>query len=106
MGPDPVLTEISDFLMMPVIVVLQQLQIVRLISITHFLEFGGVWGLYSRVRDLKHTIRPEIAVVETSIIIFYSIFVSGVLRVITQRYVRAGSSHSIWSSQTLSLIHI
>ena len=63
-----------------------------MISITHFLEFGGVWGLYSRVRDLPHTIRPEIDVVETFIITFYSIFVSGVLRVITQRYVRAESS--------------
>ena len=80
-GPDPVLTEISDFLM-PVIIVLQQLQIVRLISITHFLEFGGVWGLYSRVRDLPHRIRPEIDVAETFVVIFYSIFVSGVLRVI------------------------
>ena len=83
-GPDPVLTEISDFLM-PVIVVLQQLQIVRLISITHFLEFGGVWGLYSRVRDLSHTIRPEIDVLETFIIIFHSIFACGVLRVTVQR---------------------
>ena len=100
MGPDPVLTEISDFLM-PVIVVLQQLQIVRLISITHFLEFGGVWGLYSRVRDLPHTIRPEIDVVETFIITFYSIFVSGVLRVITQRCVHARSSDPIWSTQTV-----
>ena len=70
---------------MPVIVVLQQLQIIRLISITHFLEFGGVWGLYSRVRDLPHTIRAEIVAVKTSIIIFYSIFVCGVLRVTTQR---------------------
>ena len=84
MGPDPVLIEISDFLM-PAIIVLQQLQIVRLISIIHFLEFGGVWGLYSRVRDLPHTIRAEIVAVETSIIIFYSIFVCGVLRVTTQR---------------------
>ena len=100
MGPDPVLTEISDFLM-PIVVVLQQLQTVRLILITHFLECGGVWGIYSRVRDIPHTIRPEIAVVETCIIIFYSIFVSGVLRVTTQRHVREGSSHSIWSSQTV-----
>ena len=84
MGPDPILIEISDF-EMPVIVVLQQLQIIRSISITHFLEFGGIWGLYSRIRDLAHTFRPEIVAVETSIIIFYSIFLYGLLRVTTQR---------------------
>ena len=85
MDPDPILIEISDFEMPVLIVVLQQLQIIRSISITHFLEFGGVWGLYSRVRDLPHTIRAEIVAVETFIIIFYSIFVCGVLRGTTQR---------------------
>ena len=53
-----------------VVVVLQQLLVVGLISITHFLEFGGVGGLFSRVRGIRHTIHPEIAVAETSRIIF------------------------------------
>ena len=85
MGPDPILIEIAECCMPVVVVVLQQLQVVRLISITHFLEFGGVGGLFSRVRDIPHTIQPEIAVAETSRVIFYSIFIYEVPRVITRR---------------------
>ena len=58
---------------MPVIVVLQQLQIVRLIPITHFLEFGGAGGLYVNIRDLSHATRPKLVVIETSRVVFDSI---------------------------------
>ena len=45
--------------------------------------------------------RPKLVVIEVYKVLVESIFVSRVLRVITQRYVRAGSPDSIWSTQTV-----
>ena len=86
---------------MPTEFTLEQLQVVRLISITHFLEFGGVGGLYVRAKNILHTLRPKTSRLWDIWSRFDLIFASGVLRVITQRCVRAGSSHSIWSPQTV-----
>ena len=57
-GPEMILTEISEFLL-PVVVGLQQLQVVRLVSITHFLEFTGVGGLCVRAKSILHAISPK-----------------------------------------------
>ena len=85
------------------IVVLQQTQVVGLIKLTHFLESGGAGGLYIRARDLPHTVRPKLSRIEASGVLCDSIFVSRVLRVITQTCVRARSSHTICSTQTVSI---
>ena len=45
--------------------------------------------------------RPKLVVIEAYKVLFESIFVSRVLRVITQGYVRARSPDSIWSTQTV-----
>ena len=83
--PDPVLNEISEC-WIPIVIVLSQFQTSRQIDPKHiFFEFACVGGLYVRVRDLSHTIRSEIVVVETPRVLFYSIFIYGILRVITQR---------------------
>ena len=83
-GPGTVLVEISEF-WMPTEFTLEQLQVVRLISITHFLELRDAERLYVSTRDLADATRGKTVVIEAS----------GVLHVMTQRCVRAGSSHSI-----------
>ena len=69
----------------------QQLQVVRLVYFTHFLELRDAEGLYISTRDLPDTTRGKLVVIEASRVLFDSIFVSRVLRVITQRCVRARS---------------
>ena len=71
-------------------VVLQQLQVIRLVSFTHFLELRDAGGLYVDTRDLPRTMRGKLVVIEASGVLFKSLFVYRVLRVITQRCVRAG----------------
>ena len=83
----------------PVVVGLQQLQIVILISINHFLDPVGVGGLYVRAKGISHTMSPKTSRLWDIWSHFDLIFASEVLRVITQRHVREGSSHSIWSPQ-------
>ena len=56
-------------------VVLRHPQVVRLVSITHFLEFGGAGRLYIRVRDLPRAMRPKLVVIEASRILFECIFI-------------------------------
>ena len=82
-------------------VVLWDLQIDFLIYLTHFLEFWGARGLYITARDLPRAVRPKLVVIGDSRVLFESIFVQGILRVITQRCVRARSPEMIWSTQTV-----
>ena len=81
-------------------VVLWDLQIDFLIYLTHFFGFWGARGLYITARDLPRAMRPKLVVIEVFRDVPESIFVYRVLRVITQRCVRAESSHSTWSTQT------
>ena len=80
---------------------LQHLQIIRLISNTHFWGFGGVGGLYVRAKGISHTLKPKTSRLWNIWSRFDLIFASVILHVMTQRCVRAGSSHSISSSQTV-----
>ena len=82
-------------------VVLPQLQVVRLVSFTHFLELRDAGGLYVSTRDLADTMRGKLVDIEASRVLYARIFVYRVLRVITQRCVRAGSPHPTWSTQTV-----
>ena len=55
----------------------------------------------SAPRTFANTMRPKPVDFEASRVIFGSTDDSGVPRVITQKYVRAGSSHTISSTQTV-----
>ena len=86
---------------MPREAVLWPLDVDFLVYLTHFLELRDARGLYISTRDLADTTRGKLVVIEASRVLYARIFVYRVLRVITQRYVRAGSSHSIYSPQTV-----
>ena len=70
---------------------LQQFQIFILMSFTHFLDLRDAEGLYISTRDLPDATRGKLVVIEASRVLYECIFVYGVLRVITQRCVRARS---------------
>ena len=57
---------------------------------THFLELRDAGGLYIDVRDLPDATRGKLVVIEASRVLFDFIYASRVLRVITQKCVRAG----------------
>ena len=78
-----------------------QPQVFKLVPFTGFLGFGGVWGLYVRTRDLPRAMRRKLVVIGASRVLLDPIFVYRVLRAITQKHVRARSSHTIWSTQTV-----
>ena len=60
-------------------------------SFTHFLELRDAERLYVGTRDLADATRGKLVVIEASRVLCECIFVCGVLRVITQRCVRARS---------------
>ena len=60
-------------------------------SFTHFLELRDAEGLYISTRDLADATRGKTVVIEASRVLYARIFVHRVLRVITQRCVRARS---------------
>ena len=60
-------------------------------SFTHFLDLRDAEGLYISTRDLPDATRGKLVVIEASRVLYECIFVYGVLRVITQRCVRARS---------------
>ena len=68
---------------------LQQVQVVILMSFTHFLELRDAERLYVGTRDLADATRGKLVVIEASRVLYARIFVYRVLRVITQRCVRA-----------------
>ena len=70
---------------------LQQLQVIILMPFTHFLELRDAGGLYISTRDLPDVTRGKLVVIEASRVLYARIFVYRVLRVITQRCVRARS---------------
>ena len=70
---------------------LQQLQVIILLSFTHFLELRDAGGLYISTRDFPDATRGKTVVIEASRVLYACIFVYRVLRVITQRCVRARS---------------
>ena len=70
---------------------LQQVQVVILMPFTHFLELRDAERLYVGTRDLADATRGKLVVIEASRVLYARIFVYRVLRVITQRCVRARS---------------
>ena len=70
---------------------LQQVQVVILMPFTHFLELRDAERLYVGTRDLPDATRGKLVVIEASRVLYARIFVYRVLRVITQRCVRARS---------------
>ena len=70
---------------------LQQVQVVILMPFTHFLELRDAERLYVGTRDLPDATRGKLLVIEASRVLYARIFVYRVLRVITQRCVRARS---------------
>ena len=70
---------------------MQQLQVIRLLYLTHFLELRDAGGLYVSTRDLADTMRGKLVDIEASRVLYARIFVCRVLRAITQRCVRARS---------------
>ena len=58
---------------------------------THFLELRDAGDPYISTRDLPDATRGKLVVIEASRVLFEFIFVYRVLRVITQRCVRARS---------------
>ena len=60
-------------------------------SFTHFSELRDAGGLYVSTRDLPDATRGKLVVIEPSRVLCECIFVYRVLRVITQRCVRARS---------------
>ena len=65
------------------------------------MELRDAGGLYISTRDLTDTVRGKIVVIEASRVLYACIFVYRVLRVITQRCVRARSPDPTWSTQTV-----
>ena len=45
---------------------MQQLQVIRLVYLTHFLELRDAGGLYINTRDLPDTTRGKLVVIEAS----------------------------------------
>ena len=70
---------------------LQQVQVFILMSFTHFLELRDAERLYVSTRDLPDATRGKLVVIEASRVLYARIFVYRLLRVITQRCVRARS---------------